>query len=87
MAHGGTAYAVLPPTGAAGSTCEQSIEVFSALGHRCGAATFAAGGAACTAGQILVGYDGTVVQELPDRPCASRFSCTFGLQAWKGFFR
>jgi hypothetical protein len=88
MAHGGTAYVLLPPFGAPSSSCEQTIEVISAAGHRCGAATFPIGGGGCMTDQIIVGYDGTVVQKLPDYRCpTSIHSCNFEFQAWKGFFR
>jgi hypothetical protein len=89
MAHGGTAYAVLPQAGISSSDCSQEIEIISAAGNRCGATSFAAVSTACTTSAIIVGYDGTVVQQLPQEefPCDNSHFCTVGFQAWPGFFK
>lgn len=90
MARGGTAYAVLPLQGASGN-CEQTIEVVAADGTSCGSATFTVGGGACdTTGPIIVGYDGTVVQELPtarETCTAANHQCTCTYRAWPAFLR
>jgi hypothetical protein len=92
MAHGGTAYAVLPPTRFDSSVCEQQIEMFSASGQRCGAATFGAGTSGpCPIHDLVVGYDGTVVQRAAfndsSPACMGRGICTLTFEAWSGFFR
>lgn len=90
MARGGTAYAVVPLQGASGN-CEQTIEVVAADGTSCGSATFTVGGGACdTTGPIIVGYDGTVVQELPtarETCTAAGHQCTCTYHAWPAFLR
>jgi hypothetical protein len=90
MARGGTAYAVVPLQSAS-ANCEQTIELVAADGTSCGSATFTVGGGACdTTGPIVVGYDGTVVQELPStrETCtAANHQCTCTYHAWPAFFR
>ncbi|TMB39999.1 MAG: hypothetical protein E6J62_00820 [Deltaproteobacteria bacterium] len=88
MAHGGTAYAMLPIP--APGDCTKDIEVLAPSGKSCGSAKFQAPGSC--ANFIDVGYDGTVVQQLPagidapsctpGEPCRS---CTW--RWWPGFFR
>jgi hypothetical protein len=87
MVHGGRGYAVLPPGGQS-PDCGQAIEVISPSGTSCGRATFSAGSAACQTGTISVGYDGTVIQQLPRKEgdCTGQ-GCTCSWQWWSGFFR
>jgi hypothetical protein len=91
MAHGGTAYAVLPAGAAAAGPCQQQIEIVAPSGKSCGTATFALTGGSCTTSEILVGYDGTVVQQVPlelEPPCtASGHQCNCTWHSWPGFFR
>jgi hypothetical protein len=90
MARGGRAYAVLPL--ARDSTdCTQTIEVVAPAGTSCGTAVFraGAGAGACSMKEISIGYDGTVVQQLPDsleRRCWFG-PCTCSWQWWSGFLR
>jgi hypothetical protein len=90
MARGGTAYAVVPLQSAS-ANCEQTIEVVAADGTSCGSATFTVGGGACdTTGPIIVGYDGTVVQQLPatrETCTAANHQCTCTYRAWPAFLR
>jgi len=89
MVHGGKGYAVLPrPEDSA--SCEQRIEVISPSGQVCGSATFSLGGGACKTGTIIVGYDGTVVQQGPREReicSANDHVCTCAYRYWPGFFR
>jgi hypothetical protein len=98
MVHGGRGYAFLPflPTEVAApptsDDCSQTIEVVSPSGQSCGKATFSVGGGSCTPSSIVVGYDGTVIQQLPFAREASsctaaghRCNCTY--RYWSGFFR
>jgi hypothetical protein len=82
MVHGGTGYAVLP------LNCGETIEVIAPSGTSCGTATFDAGSGSCPARGMSVGYDGTVLQQLPppDGECNGG-SCTCTWQWWPGFFR
>jgi len=90
MAHGGTAYAMLPiPTQSDCTT--QHIEVLAPSGKSCGSAEFGVAPGSCS-NFIDVGYDGTVVQQLP--PGIDAPSCTPGEPCrsctwrwWPGFFR
>jgi hypothetical protein len=66
--------------------------VVSPSGQSCGTARFAIGGGACTTSSIVIGYDGTVVQQLPfEREASSctaadhQCNCTY--RYWPGFFR
>jgi hypothetical protein len=88
MAHGGKAYAMLPIP--AQGDCTQRIEVLAPSGKSCGSAEFRLAPGSCTTNFIDIGYDGTVVQQLPssmeDRACAgTECSCTW--RWWSGFFR
>ena len=89
MVHGGKGYAVLPrPEDSA--SCEQRIEVISPSGQVCGSATFSLGGGACKTGTIVVGYDGTVVQQGPrerETCSANDHICTCAYRYWPAFFR
>jgi len=89
MIHGGKGYAVLPAPENS-TSCEQQIEVISPSGQVCGSATFSIGGGACTTGTIIVGYDGTVVQQGPrerETCSANDHICTCAYRYWPGFFR
>jgi hypothetical protein len=89
MVHGGNGYAVLPVPEKS-SACEQSIEVISPSGQACGSSTFSMGGGACTTSSIIVGYDGTVVQQGPrerETCTANDHLCTCTYRYWRGFFR
>ena len=89
MVHGGTGYAVLPnPENNA--ACEQKVDVISPSGQFCGSSTFSIGGGACTTSSIIVGWDGTVVQQGPrDRESCSAADhvCTCTYRYWSGYFR
>jgi hypothetical protein len=80
MVHGGRGYAVLPVAGAF-NTKDCAIEVLAPSGKSCGNVSFG------VCGSIAVGYDGTVVTQLPRQPgdCGAQ-SCTFNWQWWSGFF-
>lgn len=89
MVHGGTGYAVLPMPESS-STCDQQVEVISPSGQACGASTFSMGGGACTTSSIVVGYDGTVVQQGPrerETCTAADHQCTCTYRYWPAFFR
>jgi hypothetical protein len=90
MVHGGAGYALLPVPSTSGA-CEQSIEVISPSGQSCGTASFTVGGGSCTTSSIAVGYDGTVVQQLPrerEAACtAAGHQCDCTYRYWPGFFR
>lgn len=90
MVHGGQGYAVLPAQGPAPS-CQQTVEVVSASGISCGTRTFAIDAAACTTKVLAVGYDGTVVQQLPEAreaACtAAGHQCDCTYLYWPGYFR
>ncbi|MGE5048929.1 MAG: hypothetical protein ACM3PC_10195 [Deltaproteobacteria bacterium] len=90
MVHGGAGYALLPFPGPS-DACEQGIEVLSPSGESCGIASFAVGGGSCTTSSIAVGYDGTVVQQLPrerEAACtAAGHQCDCTYRFWPGFFR
>jgi len=90
MVHGGAGYAVIPPARASG-LCQQQIEIVAPSGESCGTATFAVDGGTCTTNSIIVGYDGTVVQQLPEEreaACtAAGHQCNCTYRAWSGFFR
>jgi hypothetical protein len=65
------------------AACEQVVEVISPSGKVCGSSTFAVGDGSCTTSSIIVGYDGTVVQQLPrerEAPCTAadhQCDCTY----------
>jgi hypothetical protein len=89
MVHGGKGYAVLPAAGNS-TACEQQVDVISPSGQACGSATFSIGGGACTTRSIIVGYDGTVVQQGPrerESCSANDHICTCTYRFWPGFFR
>jgi hypothetical protein len=88
MVRGGRGYAVLPATGADSASCSQAVEVIAPSGMSCGTASFSAGTGSCTTKAITIGYDGTVIQQLP---AAREQQCWFGpctctWQWWSGFF-
>jgi hypothetical protein len=87
MAFGGKAYAVIPEPGASAETCQQSVEIAAPDGTSCGSSTFTVGAERCTTSYLRVGYDGTVVQTLPEpytRCGATGCDCTW--QWWPGFY-
>jgi len=90
MVHDGTGYALLPPPGPS-ATCEQDVQVISPSGQMCGAASFAVGGGACTTSSITVGFEGTVIQQLPrerEAACtAGGHQCDCTYRFWPGIFR
>jgi hypothetical protein len=92
MVHGGRGYAILPQNAALDATgdCVQSIEVVAPSGKSCGTSTFRAASGSCHTLGIRVGYDGTVVQQLPSsaehRCPANDNLCTCTWQWWPGFF-
>jgi hypothetical protein len=88
--HGGTGYAVLPTSPQSAASCQQQLELIAPSGKSCGTATFAVDSSACSTAKILVGFDGTVVQQLPqDRETctAGGHVCTCTWHSWPGFFR
>jgi hypothetical protein len=90
MVHDGRGYAVLPIPGTS-TACEQSIDVISPSGQFCGTAKFSVGGGYCTTFGMLVGYDGTVVQQLPrerESECgAAGHICNCTYRYWPGYFQ
>jgi hypothetical protein len=90
--HGGAGYALIDPAGDVAS-CGQQIEVLAPSGKSCGTASFFIADGACRAGRLTVGYDGTVIQQLPVAmepvseiaPGFSEHACTW--RYWPGFFR
>jgi hypothetical protein len=92
MVHGGRGYAVLPPNPGDEGPCAQAIEVIAPSGRSCGTSLFrATEGGACKPLGIRVGYDGTVVQQLPsgeERRCPgdSPTQCSCSWHWWPGFF-
>jgi hypothetical protein len=89
MVHGGRGYAMLPNEGSS-PTCEQTIAVISPSGELCGTLDFGVGGGSCTTTPMLVGYDGTVVQQLPrerENECtAAGHVCDCTYRYWPGYF-
>jgi hypothetical protein len=90
MVHGGLGYAVLPVPDSS-STCEQTVQIVSPSGQMCGSPSFAVGGGSCTTSSIIVGYDGTVAQQLPrerEAACtAAGHQCDCTYRYWPGYFR
>ena len=92
MVHGGAGYALIDPADDVAS-CGQQIEVLAPSGKSCGTASFSIAGGACRTGRLTVGYDGTVIQQLPVAmepvseiaPGFSEHACTW--RYWPGFFR
>ena len=87
MAHGGRAYAVLPSQSRDSSPdCSQTVEVVATSGKSCGTAKFTVSQTRCTTLSIDVGYDGTVLQQLPPATMSDNpGSCT--MRWWPGFLR
>lgn len=85
MARNGRAYAVIHPA-RADATCHADIEVVATSGKNCGTAVFPADpvGGSC-AGNLVVGYDGTVVEMGAPvfTGSGSNRNCTF--HWWTGF--
>ena len=91
MVHGGRGYAVIPDAQSS-TKCEQTIEVVSPSGQSCGIASFAIDPGGCQTNAITVGYDGTVVQQMPysyDAPncTAAGHECPCTYRYWRGFLR
>jgi hypothetical protein len=89
MVHGGKGYAVLPKP-ASSAACEQQVGVVSPSGKTCGSSNFSMGGGACSTSSIIVGYDGTVVQQAPrerETCTAAGHQCSCTYRYWPGFFR
>jgi hypothetical protein len=89
MVHGGTGYAVLPALVIHAAQCTQTVEVLAPSGAGCGVAEFAASEGPCTPWGISVGYDGTVVQQVPNLPQMNcdHAPCSCDWHWWPGFFR
>ena len=89
MAHGGTAYLMLPEVQQQVGTCSQRVEVVAPSGKSCGFVDFAIASGPCTTESIDVGYDGTVIQQLPREmesiDSQGNASCTW--RYWPGYFR
>jgi hypothetical protein len=88
MARGGSAYAVLPVGGQVPS-CSQRLEVVAPTGASCGVVDFPIAAGSCVTQPLAVGYDGTVIQQLP-RELEIQFggrsaSCTW--RWWAGLLR
>jgi hypothetical protein len=90
--HGGAGYALIDPPGNV-TPCSQQIEVLAPSGKSCGTASFSIAGGSCSTGGLIVGYDGTVIQQLPTAmepvttiaPGFDEHACTW--RYWPGFFR
>ena len=90
--HGGAGYALIDPSGDV-APCGQQVEVLAPSGKSCGTASFFIADGACRTGGLTVGYDGTVIQQLPVAmepvseiaPGFSEHACTW--RYWPGFFR
>ena len=65
IARGGRAYAVLP-LGAKAVTCSQRVEIVAPDGTSCGATDYPIGNGTCDTHDLVLGADGTVLQQLPD---------------------
>jgi hypothetical protein len=89
MVRSGNGYAVLPMPGTS-AACEERVEVIGAGGKTCGSSTFTMGGGSCTTSSIVLGYDGTVVQQAPrerETCTAADHVCSCSYRYWPGFFR
>lgn len=64
IARGGKAYAALP-LGANGVSCRQRVEVVAPDGTSCGATDYPIAGGTCDTSELLLGADGTIIQQLP----------------------
>jgi hypothetical protein len=81
MAHGGTAYALIDLPRFT-PDCAQRIEMLADSGKSCGSLVFRAAEGACQTAGLTVGYDGTVIQQLPNefevqQPDISSQTCTW----------
>jgi len=65
IARQGRAYAVLP-MGAKGVSCSQRVEIVAPDGASCGATDFPIASGTCDTHDLVLGADGTVIQQLPD---------------------
>jgi hypothetical protein len=85
----GRAYALLPAVAEDSPDCSQSIEVLAPSGTSCGSVRFQAGTAACATRGISVGYDGTVVQQLPYalEHCDEGEHCSCTWRWWPAFLK
>lgn len=83
MARGGQAYAFLP-IARRGVSCEQTIEVVAPTGESCGTATFGFGTGTCDTRELTVGYDGTVIQRVPQKheECVTPGHCKCEWRWW-----
>ncbi|GAC1539140.1 MAG: hypothetical protein NVS2B9_06030 [Myxococcales bacterium] len=91
MVHNGRGYAILPPNPGDTGPCAQEIEIVAPSGKSCGLSVFRAAGGACRPLGIRVGYDGTVVQQLPSSaekrcPEGGTQQCTCTWHWWPNFF-
>ena len=87
IVRGGLAYAFLP-YGAASTTCSQSLEVVSSSGGRCGSASYPIADGTCDTLPLMLGEDGTVIQQLPtgmETSASGSNTCTW--RWWKGVLR
>jgi hypothetical protein len=91
MVRNGQGYAFLEPfDGHFSDPCSQRIEVVAPSGKSCGTAVFPIASGSCMPASIDLGYDGTVIQQLPSSmerasTTDSSHSCTW--RWWPGFFR
>ena len=88
MARSGSAYAMLSlPNMKETPDCAQRLEIVSASGKSCGTATFFVARGACQSGSLDVGYDGTVIQQLPREmettDSSGNATCTW--RFWPGY--
>ena len=88
MARNGSAYAMLSLANVKESPdCAQRLEIVSASGKSCGTATFFVARGACQSGSLDVGYDGTVIQQLPREmettDSSGNATCTW--RFWPGY--
>jgi len=64
IARGGQAYAALP-LGASNVACTQRLELLAPDGTSCGARDYQIAAGTCSTGDLTLGLDGTVIQQLP----------------------
>jgi hypothetical protein len=86
IARGGRAYAALP-YGGANEKCSQRLEIVAPDGTSCGARDYAVASGTCDLGELTLGFDGTVIQQLPramesSEPVRESHSCTW--RFWPG---
>jgi hypothetical protein len=87
IVRGRRAYAFLP-YGAPNTTCSQTLEVVSSSGGRCGSASYPIADGTCDTLPLMLGEDGTVIQQLPtsmETSAPGSNSCTW--RWWKGVLR